>query len=282
MTTDQIVELQYDVMTALGDLQTLQPLVARLMDTHQRGLGFLTPAARKQLDAAVAADRHALRTQPERDTVGLDWLNRDRDVIPTGHVRTPGNVSALSVEADIYFTARHLVKRTTRWLYRVDGVCVVGDVDNNTNPPRLEVLPSEPTIEQLLARLRTLVVLVRNEQPLHQIWRDIRRVTGDATFLVDGDDKTLMGDPCPHCGNKTLVVHWRQDLIRCDRDQHTGHYQFCRCVDPLCECRNKPIAFRHEWHGTDAAAGDRRRTWRALSNLLTTTRAANNQQGAPA
>lgn len=269
MSDEQIVELQYDVMTALGDLQTLQPLVARLMDTHQRGLGFLTPAARKALDAQVATDRHALRTQPDRDTVGLDWLNRDRDVIPTGHVRTPGNVSALSVEADMYFTSRQLVKRTTRWLYKVDGVCVLGD------------LPAEPTVDALVDRLRTLVVLVTHEQPLNQIWREIRRVTNDATFLVDGDDKTLMADPCPHCGNKTLVVHWPADLIRCDRDQRTGHYQFCRCVDPLCDCRNKPIAYRHEWHRTDAAAGDRRRTWRALTNLLTARRAA-NQQGAPA
>lgn len=270
MTPEEIAALQYDVMTALGQLETLQPLVERLTDTHQRGLGFLTPDARARLNAQVATDRLAHRTQPHRDVVGLDWLNRDHDVKTSGHVRAPGNVGGLSVDADIAFTLHDLVDKTTWWLNRRGGVCYFGPA-----------LPAEPTALQLLARLRGLVLITVDQRRLHNIWREVTRLNEDATYLVDGDDQSRLEDPCPHCGRDTLVVRWREDLIRCGRDQHTGAFAFCRCADPLCECKAKPIAYRHEWHRTDQAAGDRRHTWKALNNLLTTRRAA-NQQGAPA
>lgn len=260
---DDLAGLQYDCMTLLGDLDTLQHLVAQLTDTHQRGIGFLTPDARAAINAQVAADRRQRTTQPDRDTVGLDWLNRDRDVTPTGHVRAPGTVAAISVEADIYFTLHDLVKRTTSRLYRQAQVCI------------LERVPVEPTATQLIAHLRVLVVLIDTTDVLHAMHRELARLKDDATRLVDGDDKTLLPDPCPHCGHRTLVVRWRDDLIRCDRDQHTGSYAPCRCPDPLCDCKTKPIAYRHTWHRNPAAAGNRRHTWAALNNLLTTRRAAN-------
>lgn len=271
MTPEEIAALQYDVMVALGQLEALQPLVERLTDTHQRGLGFLTPDARARLNAQVATDRLAHRTQPHRDAVGLDWLNRDHDVKTSGHVRAPGNVAGLSVDADIAFTLHDLVDKTTWWLNRRAGICYAGR----------DELPAEPTAPQLIVRLRGLVVLTEDQRRLHHVWREVQRLNEDATYLVDGDDQSRLDDPCPHCGRDTLVVRWREDLIRCGRDQHTGAFAFCRCADPLCECKARPIAYRHEWHRTDQAAGDRRHTWKALNNLLTTRRAA-NQQGAPA
>lgn len=258
--------LRYDAMTALGQLEAVHGLVARLVDSHQRGLGFLTPDARAAIGAQYVTDRRYRTTQPDRDVVGLDWLNRDADVIPSGHVRAPGTVSAISVVADIAFTLTELVQKSTWWLERRQATCVVGD------------MPPEPTAEQLAARLRTVVVLLTDQRRLDHVLRETRRLVDDANYVVDGDDRTAMPDPCPHCDRQTLVAYMREDLIRCDRDRN-GRYTFCRCADPLCECRHRPIAYRHEWFRTDALAGDRRRTWRALNNLLATRRAATNQQG---
>jgi hypothetical protein len=269
MTPEDLDGLRYDVMTALGQLEPLQDLVARLVDTHQRGLGFLTPDARAAMGAQYIADRRYRTTQADRDVVGLDWLNRDADVIPSGHVRAPGTVSAVSTSADIAFTLHELVQKTTWWLERREGTCVIGDV------------PAEPTPEQLILRLRALVLHVTSDRRLLHVWRETRRLVEDATYVVDGDERAALDDPCPHCDRRTLVAYMRRDLIRCDRDR-TGRYGLCRCSDPLCECRRRPIAYRHEWHRTPQAAGDRRRTWSALNNLLTARRAATNQQGAPA
>jgi hypothetical protein len=270
VTPEDLDGLRYDVMTALGQLEPLQELVARLTDTRQRGLGFLTPAARAAMDAQHAADRRYRTTQDDRDVVGLDWLNRDADIIPTGHVRAAGTVPAISVEADMYFTLRELVAKTTHWLVAREGVCVVG------------AIPAEPTVHQLIGRIRTLVLHLTNERRLAHLLREARRLVDDATFVVDGDDRTLLPDPCPHCGRNTLVAYMRSDLIRCDRDAR-GQYGICRCADPMCECKTRPVAYRHEWHRTDAAAGDRTRTMRALSNLLTVSRAArtDHHEGAP-
>lgn len=281
MTPEEIAALQYDVMTALGQLEPLLPLVERLTDSRQHdGFGFLTPGARKALDAQVKADRRALRGQEDRDTVGLDWLNRDHDIKLSGHVRAPGNVAALSVDADIVFTLRHLVKSTTRRLYLGDRICLVPAAP----------LPAEPTTLQLIGRMRELVVLVRHEDHLNQVWRELQRLKADAAQLVDGDDRTLLVEPCPYCDRRTLVLLKEDDpdggrvphVIRCDRDQHTGAYAPCRCPDPVCECKTKPVAHRHEWIRPTPGVPDKRRKWRDLSNLLAARRAATTKQGAPA
>lgn len=268
MTTEHVADLQYGAMTLIGALEPLAGYITDLTTSHQRGLGFLTPANRAMINAQIITDRRERLTQPDRldqdgrPVVGLDWLNRGEDIKPSGHIRAAGTIGPISCEAEIYYTLRHITKVIVRRLDR-NGVCV------------LARLRAEPTTSDLLTHLRALVVLLAAAPDvLGLVHRELTRLRDEATRVIDGDQRTRLPDPCPHCGRDVLVVHWEHDYIRCDRDPRTGAYGICRCPDPLCECKSKPVAYRHAWHRTEAAAGNRRHTWHALNNLLVTRRAA--------
>lgn len=270
MTPEDLDGLRYDVMTALGQVEPLAELIAHLADSHQRGLGFLTPAARAAMDAQHAADRRDRTTQADRADIGLDWLNRDRDVTPTGHIRAAGTTTALSIDADMTFTFRDLIRTTLAWLYRVNGLCVLGGT------------PERPTVAQLVARLRVLVIHCTDPDPLLRIYREATRLFRDASQYIDGDDSTRLREDCPFCGRRTLVLLYQDDpaggriphLVRCDRDQQTGRYAPCRCPDEVCECKTRPVEHRHEWVRTIPGVPDARRKWTSLATLLTARRAA--------
>lgn len=235
-----VEDLQAEISKSLTDLAALADLVHQLVDSHQRGLGFLTAEGRKILDAQLLADRKFRRTQPDRFdddgrlVLGLDFLNRDTMVAGTGHVATAATISALSVDAEILFTLHHLIRRVTKALERA-GLCT------------LHRLPAEPPRNQLLAHLRKLCWDAPSRSLLTEVQRDLDQLHEAANLVIDGNDRTAMDDPCPHCGRKTLVVYFRKGLIRCDRDPRTGHFQVCRCPDSYCDCKQKPVSFRHSW-----------------------------------
>lgn len=255
-----VLALQADISAQLTQLAALADLVTELVDSRQRGLGFLTPAARQMIDAQVVADRVAQRTQPEQDR-GMKWLNRSTYVAGTGHVPAPATVPVVSFEAEMWAELRHLVRHVVRALHRA-GVCVLAQ------------LPAEPTTGVLLAHLRELVYAAPSPSLLLRVTRTLDGLIDAATLVVDGNDRAQLGDDCPHCGHPTLVVWFKDDVIRCDRDPRTGHYSPCQCPDEFCDCKQKPVSFRHEWHRTEAAARARRNTWYALANLLTARRQA--------
>ena len=87
---------------------------------------------------------------------------------------------------------------------------------------------------------------------------------GQRVMVVD-NDRTVLDANCPHCENRTLVVYFADDLIRCDRHPKTGRYEDCTCSDPLCECKIRPASFRHEWH---RSKGTKPNGWWALADRL--------------
>lgn len=235
-----IRELHAEVVESLDQLRAAAGFVLDLLDSRQRGLGFLTPEGRRILDAQLQADRRQRRTQPERLAddgslvLGLDWLNRDTHVAGTGHIPAPAAVSATAVDAEILFTLHHLIRRVTARLERA-GLCT------------LHRLPAEPTYGQLFDHLANLVKSAPSPTLLTEVQRELDHLLESTSLVVDGNDRTHLGD-CPHCGRSTLVVYFRDEIVRCDRDPHTGTYAPCRCEDRYCDCKRSPVSFRHTWY----------------------------------
>ncbi len=254
-------EILDDLQTSIGSLITeftteLAQLVVNLTTTRQRGLGFATHQAKEAQDAALRAER--------ADLVELLDQALARGVLPssgfttgTGESPAPGNLAGINVEAEIWVGLTHLVRQLVRDQAR-RGICT------------LTRIPTEPLIGDLLVGLRALVWQTPNMPLLHAVHRDLTKLRDTTLALVDGNDRIELKAPCPHCDNPTLVVYFRDDLIRCDRHPKTGRYETCTCSDPLCECKARPIAFRHEWHRSHG--GTKATSWYALRDRLNLVR----------
>ena len=267
-----VTQLQSEVDQALVKLAADTSLVHDLARGHQGGLGFLTPESRKILDAQLQADRLYRRTQPDhldehgQVVIGLDWLNRDSHVAGTGYVRSSATISAVHVEAEILFTNHDLIRRTIRRL-RDAGVCTLH---------RLDV---DPTTVQVVEHLRTLIWSAPSPSLLQEIQRETDHLTELASLTIDGNDRAGMEDPCPHCNRQTLVAYFRDGLIRCDRDPHTSNYAPCQCEDRYCDCKSKPVSFRHTWYRSKRTAEKpvTAHDWHDLANRLNIHRAATKE-----
>lgn len=168
-----------------------------------------------------------------------------------GRPPAPGNLSAISVDVELWSAVGHQVRRLTRWIAK----------DTGTTPP---APPTSADTAALLEHLAHLIPAVTNTQVLQAVLDDLVHATGLASDLVDGHTQTRLPDPCPHCENHTLLATIRTDEIRCDRDQ-AGHYQDCTCSTPGCPCTADPT-HRHTWTRT----GQGPTSWYALRDLITT------------
>lgn len=257
-TSSTILDLAADVSAALVDLDVLTALVHELVDTHQRNLGFLTPAARMAQDRLIEAERRA-RVDDTPRPLGHGFMRGTPAITGSGHVRSAGNITAMSVEADVTFTLTHVGRRIVRALDRA-GVCA------------LTRLPSEPTTREQINHVRALVWTAPSAPLLASVYADVQRLVDDATFVVEGDDRTQLGD-CPHCALPTLVVYFATGIVRCDRDPRTGHYAPCWCPDSYCDCKRSPVTHRHEWHRDRGTSAD---GWWALSDRLNLARSSDS------
>lgn len=236
--TDAAV-LATEIDRKLSDLGALLPLVDKLVDSHQRGLSFLSPDAKDALDHAAREEKaHRVDTNPRFQTPGLQWMRGTTGGGVLGAVGVPGNVTAISAQADITFTVHDLTRRIRTSLAKA-GICP------------LSRLAADATTQDRLEHLSALVWVAPDvasaAQLLRSVDRDLEHLVGLADLVVNGNDKTTYGD-CPHCRRPTVVVYFRPEfLIRCDRDQKTGHYEPCVCRDPDCLCKYKPTTFRHTW-----------------------------------
>lgn len=248
-------ELLDDAQTAaagqIGVITNLVPLIAALTNSRQRGLGFLTHEGKQIQDEMIRADRADLAKRAfyarKRGRLPLDGF-----IIGRGESPAPGNIVAVSVEAHINATLHHLVRQLVDGLAR-RGVCTLTRV------------PEDATLYELLAVLRSLTWQTTDTHLLDTMHRDLEHLVDDAHKLIDGNDRTVLNADCPHCGNRTLVVYFADDLIRCDRHPKTGRYETCTCPDPICDCKTRPHAFRHEWH---RAKGTKPNGWWALADRL--------------
>lgn len=232
-----------DVLTELTALAQLAPRVVDLVDTRQRGLGFLTPDAKTAIARQVAADR---RAHAQRLKAG--------QVVGPGESPAPGNLNGLSVHAELWATLRHQVRRVVRALANT-GVCTT------------HTLPTAPDTGDLIGHLTALVTdHDLDADTLLELLDDLVAAHDAADRLLDGNDRTLVGD-CPHCGQRSLVAYFRDDQIRCDRNER--HRQPCICNAPVCDCKRNPSSHEHTWYRTRTGSEG----WYGLADRLSTTRA---------
>lgn len=248
-------ELLDDAITAVSEQLTtignLIPLIAALTDSRQRGLGFVTYEGKQIQDDMIRSDRADLdkRIRAARE---LKLLPADGFIRGRGESPAPGNIIAVSVEAHVHTTLHHVVRQLVHDQAR-HGVCTLVRV------------PQDATLPELVAATRSLSWSCTTTTLLDTIERDLAQLVDDAHRLIDGNDRTVLYANCPHCGNRTLVVYFKDDLIRCDRHPKTGRYEPCTCPDPLCDCKTRPRAFRHEWH---RSRGTKPNSWWALADRL--------------
>lgn len=260
-TVDELAieEARVNLSQALTTLTGHASHITDLTDTRHRGLGFLTPEARRIMDQQIRAERtdRATTARRLRDRQ-LHWNLYDPAPAASGPTRAPGNIRAWSwaVEADQVLT--DLTRRAIRVLY-ADGVCT------------LRRLPAEHTLRQLIGHVRTLSWDLTDLRLLDTMIRQVEWLNQEASRIVDGAQRVALNGDCPHCGRRTLVVHLSGDdegVIRCGRDPHTGDLEPCVCDDAYCACKHSPRTHRHEWHRDKGATRD---GWWHLYDLLNRT-----------
>jgi hypothetical protein len=248
-------DLLDDAITAVSEqlttISNLVPLISALTDSRQRGLGFVTYEGKQIQDEMIRKDREErdrlIKYARRRGRLPLDGLISGRGESPA-----PGNIVAISVEAHVHTTLHHVIRQFIKDQAN-NGVCA------------LTRAPENASLHQLIVATRSLAWACTSTTLLDAIDRDLEQLVDDAHRLIDGNDRTVLAANCPHCGNRTLVVYFADDLIRCDRHPKTGRYEPCTCPDPLCECKSRPRAFRHEWHRTK---GTKPNGWWALADRL--------------
>lgn len=240
-----VEDLQVLVSTALSDLQSRYRMVRHLIDTRQRGLGFATVEAKQQMDKLARAERTDRRqAEIEGQPTG------------TGETMAPGNLTVWAYLAHAHDVLTDLIQASVAE-FMAGGVCT------------LHQAPAEPSFTDLVNHIRVLSWDVTSPRLLQLMHTQIEHLTSEARRLVDGNDRTRLDAPCPHCARKTLVVYFDTGVIRCDRDPFTGRLEDCTCPDPMCGCKTNPLGHRHEWH---RSRGTGPGGWRHLADRLNLTR----------
>jgi hypothetical protein len=258
MTATSAHELQAELRARLVDILVQVDDLADLTAVHAvaqpRGRGFFTHTARAEMNALIVSERHSqISVDPKRagligvDQDGHEYLyGSGADAgLRTGPTKAPGNLKAIAAGVELHDQLRTVCQLAVRRLY-VHGICA-----------RWIVL-ADATIRHQGLYLAALVRLLDDADLLGvDLLADI---TGPLTETIEragaavyGETQTGLDAPCPWCGRQTLVMFWARptnsveaDFVRCDRDPR-GHYHPCTCDDPLCACKQRPVAFRHAW-----------------------------------
>ena len=246
---------QTEIHATLADLRALLPDLQLLTDTRQLGAGFSTPESRDAMDRMIRAERTARRTHPIRrddhgnPIVGLKWLHGSEATYVAGEHATPGNFRGIATLAEVTFTLTSHIHRIRRTLL------ASGQPD-----PEPELLTRRAALDEtgdvlhLIGRLARLVVAAPSATLLAPIDRELEQLVDQVALVVDGPDRSHRPDPCPHCGNHSLIRYEAtrrrpQPFTRCERDPRwkSRHFRPCVCSSAICQCKTDPVAFRHEW-----------------------------------
>lgn len=237
-TPEEIVaDLRDEIWKVLASIDGLAPAVNDLQDTHQASFGYVTAEDKRAQGKAHARDLrdHATRL-------------KNGDPVGPGESPSPGNIAGISANAQIWFTIRHQIRTLTRHVVR------------RTAKPLEFTAPGErATLSEVVWHLNVVIGLVDDQKLLSSALADLTRARDVASRLVDGSDDRLMDNPCPWCGNRSLVLDQPAGVITCDRDPKKA--QHCICNDPMCECKQNPIKHHHTWH---RAKGAKPGSWWAL------------------
>lgn len=243
-TPEEILEdLRNDISQVLRDLDGLAPAIRDLQDTHQPGLGFLTPADKRARSAAHARDMrdHALRLQ-------------DNQPVGPGERPSPGNVAAISVDAQIWFVLRHQIRTLSR------------HVTKTTGEPFGWPAPGEgAALTAVTWHLSLLIDAVTDTKLLRTTLRDLQHAQRTAETLVRGTEADdLLPHACPWCGNQSLVANHSEGVIACQHDLREASP--CVCTDNFCDCKRDPVKHEHTWH---RAHGTKATSWWGLVDQTT-------------
>jgi hypothetical protein len=281
MTTTPTVNdaaLVDDLTTSVGQmlakLDNLYPFVRALVNSHQEPyVSFLLPEQLDNQNRSYRADRFA-----------RDLAASAGHQLPGRESPAPGNLGAISIDALLHYTLHAVIKamrnnlraRSHHHLITTDtGVyketCTSYPLCRECQGLDVTRTPAEPTFDQLLTTARLLSWQMTTLGALNHVLRELEDVHTQALDLIDGNARVLLaevyeGVVCPHCQRATLAAFFRDDLIRCDRDPDTGKWEPCICHDLFCECKHRPIEFRHDW--IRSKPGRDKRSWYALSDLL--------------
>lgn len=250
-------ELRTTISATLRDLTAEYDLVRLLIRTHQQRLGFLTAEGRAAIAQQVVADQMAAAVRRRKqEPVGHAWMRPDATRGP-GVTQAPGDVASISAQVVTVRTLHDLVRDLTTALYS-RGVCT------------LHQLAPEPPVEDITDHLRSLSMDLDDPAGLADTCRTLTTLVDALRDVIDGNDRTHLPAPCPHCDRDSLIVFWREKLIRCDKSPKSRHYAPCTCSDPLCECKQRPVTYRHTWYldRPPSAAN----SWQSLATRLNLTR----------
>lgn len=237
----EVTALRSVISGALVALSTEMELLTALAFAPRQEKNYLiSPDALHQQDEMLTKSRKDL------------LLARNRGFNPAVISRPPAPVTILDLLAQIHMA---LVAHETRAWKILRAVPVRGRLLDLTD-------------QQRLTALETAVANVRDVQWLGDVEADLQRLVEISKNLLDGEQKSMMVAPCPHCGRKTLVIYKATGWVRCEADPKTGRRETCLCsvgaiaqshkLDDSCGCTR---GRRHEWKRADGG-------WDRLARLL--------------
>lgn len=211
--------LRDHIWEALSRIEALHSFVrAHLIDTTQPGQVFIT-AEGKRVQAELYAKEVAARAERLKDGYAVG----------PGQSASPGNVSAISVSADVWRTLHQLVVEVTKHL-----------ADTTTHAPA-----QHDPLHKVVWHLNILIGDVEDQPLLATTLRTLRRLRDSASRVVDGEQRQLLDAPCPWCGNNTIVLYKVDGIARCERDRKKALP--CVCDFATCDCKRSPVTHQHTW-----------------------------------
>jgi hypothetical protein len=237
----EVTALRSVISGALVALSTeMELLTALALAPRQEKNYLLSPDALHQQDEMLRKSHKDL------------MLARSRGFNPAVISRPPAPVTILDLLTQIHAA---LVDHETRAWKILRAV-----------PARARNL--DLTDQQRLTALEDAVAHVRDVDWLTSVEADLQRLVEISKNLLDGEQKSMMIAPCPHCARKTLVIYKTTGYVRCEADPKTGRRELCLCsvgaiaqkhkLDDSCGCTR---GRRHQWKRADGG-------WDRLARLL--------------
>lgn len=237
----ELTALRSIISSALTSLSTEMELLSALaMAPRQEKNVLLSPEALTQQDDMLRKSR--------KDVL----LARARGITVAVISRPPAPVTILDLLTQIHGA---LVDHETRAWKLLNAV-----------PARSRAL--DITDQERLAQLEDRVSHITDVDWLVNVEADLMRLVDISKQLLDGEQKSLMVAPCPHCGSKSMVIYKKTGIIRCEADPKTHRLELCLCsvgtiaqarrLDDSCGCTR---GRRHVWKRSDGG-------WDRLASML--------------
>lgn len=221
-----LTTVRVEILTLVDELADLNDTVTELLTARpQTGLGFLSFDRRTRLDD----ERRSERADHRADA----YLTGT--AAPTKPSPAPGDLTVIEARVVMAGAVHDACRRITRRLLAAEQTCTIIRI------------PQTATFTRRLEHLAELARTTTHTPTLTRVLADLQNAERAARTAIDGNPRTLLDEPCPHCGRRTLLVDFNNDLITCDVDHTTGRHHRCECTTSSCACHYDPT-HRHTWH----------------------------------